>query len=162
MMSSVSRPSSRCSAHWIICISTNGMMVFIVSLSLYRVGPIYWSSSVAIFSLIAGWKPLDSFRLPTQARKIAFHWCPQSSEMNTIPARETVAGVTYLRSWISKMMRMCGRSVMRSLDARFRVFLSDVHHAIHRLDPVGIEVPVEKNPLGALVCHVPQVAHGDR
>mmetsp|Transcript_47925 Transcript_47925/g.133614 ORF Transcript_47925/g.133614 Transcript_47925/m.133614 type:complete len:247 (+) Transcript_47925:2798-3538(+) len=43
-----------------------------------------------------------------------------------MPARETVAGVAYLRSRISKIMRMCALSGMRSFDARVSILLSSI------------------------------------
>lgn len=46
------------------------------------------------------------------------HCCPSTVEMYKMPARLTVAGVAYLRSRISKIMRMLARSGIRSLEAR--------------------------------------------
>ena len=48
---------------------------------------------------------------------------------------------------------------MRSLEGSVRRLVV-VHDAVHRLDPVGVEVPVEEDPLGVLdVRHVGELAH---
>ena len=48
------------------------------------------------------------------------------SLMKRMPARETVAGVAFLREWISKTMRMDSLSGMRSLDTSVSILLSSM------------------------------------
>lgn len=46
--------------------------------------------------------------------------------MKRIPALETVAGVANLKSLISKIIRMCGFSTIRSLEASVKILLSSM------------------------------------